>query len=449
MVSIETYPVAIKDSMLWIPIQNIHSVDRLKDRLTFKPRFNNIKSVETFNIDLENGLFGLPRNTPVHIERVIDHTTDGLPAKFRFLGKMRDYQVPLIESFKAKINNNKRDLMLIASTGAGKTVLMLKMINLLGRAALVIVPKTDLVNQWRQKILEFTDLPASRIGIAQQDVCDYEGKSIVIGMVHSLYKDKYPEDFKKHFGTIIYDESHRLSSFHFSKVVGMFPAKYRIAASATPNRSDGLESVFTAHIGTESVKLERSEQPIPKVAVYEYINSSGQIPSYLTDIINKRGVLLTKLAKNSQRTAIITKFAVQLMSSDRQTLVVSERTAHLKAIYKLMLQMGVPKEDIGFYLGSTSKKERQRVAEECSCILGSMSMLSLGTDIPTLRGLVIATPISQAVQPLGRIRRIDDSLRQPFVVDVYDSAYPECRTWLRKRLNIYESQGCEVNYITQ
>jgi superfamily II DNA or RNA helicase len=171
------------------------------------------------------------------------------------------------------------------------------------------------------------------------------------------------------------------------------------------------------------------------------------MPHYLQDTISRRGVLLSALAKNNKRSAIIAKFAGQLVDSGRQTLVVSERIPHLEQIHQYMVQMGIPESDLGFYLGKTSKRERARVAKECSCILATMSMLSLGTDIPTLRGLVFATPVSQIAQPVGRIRRISPELKDPFVVDFYDSDYDECTRWMRNRRRFYESIGCQINYI--
>jgi superfamily II DNA or RNA helicase len=363
------------------------------------------------------------------------------------LGNLRDYQEPVIKKFQNKIKKGYRDLILEADTGAGKTIMLIYMMHLLGRSTLVIVPKTDLVSQWRKRILEFTDIPASRIGLAQQDVCEFEGKSVVIGMIHSVCKDRYPEEFKRHFGVVLFDELHKLGAFYFSKVGGMFPAKYRIGATATLSRSDGLERAFLVHLGDEIIRPPVSEQPVPEVAVYTYKQNSGRLPSYLQETISRRGVLLSRLGNNHKRSAVIAKFAAQLVDSGRQTLVVSERIPHLEKIHEYMIQMGVPESDLGFYLGKTSKKERARVARECSCILATMSMLSLGTDIPTLRGLVFATPVSQIAQPVGRIRRINPELKDPFVVDFYDSDYDECTRWMRNRRRFYESIGCRVHYI--
>ena len=229
----------------------------------------------------------------------------------------------------------------------------------------------------------------------------------------------------------------------------MFPAKYRVGATATLKRQDGLDKVFHYHLGHNIVRPKKSEQPIPKIAVYSYTRSSGYIPNYLKEIITRRGSLLSMLARNEERTAVIAHLGNELISSGRQTLIVSERTTHLKKLRELFIhEYKYDPSKVGLYIGSTSKKERERVATECKCILATTSMLSLGTDIPTLRGLVFGTPLSQVAQPVGRIRRLCENSSFPLVVDIVDHAYPETERWYRGRRKFYDSIGCEVHHIT-
>ena len=266
-------------------------------------------------------------------------------------------------------------------------------------------------------------------------------------MIHSLCRDKYPDEFKRYFGIVFYDELHKLGAFHFSKVGGMFPARYRIGATATLKRPDGLEEAFLCHLGRHIIKPPESVQPVPKVAIYRYKYTSGKIPHYLHDSISRRGVLLSKLAGNEHRTSVIAELTNQLVESGRQTLVVSERIPHLELLREMVIGYGYDDQEVGLYLGRTSTKERQRVATECRCILATTNMLSLGTDIPTLRGLVFATPISQVAQPVGRIRRIKEGLKVPFVVDLLDMAYDETVGWYRNRMQFYMSIGCELHAV--
>ncbi len=103
-----------------------------------------------------------------------------------------------------------------------------------------------------------------------------------------------------------------------------------------------------------------------------------------------------------------------------------------------------PKEKIGYYIGATSEKEKQRVREECDCILATTQMLSIGTDIPTARALVFATPLAHIKQVAGRIRRLCDEVKDPVIYDLVDTAYIETRNWAMVRERRYRRDGYQV-----
>ena len=164
------YSVAIKRELLWVPENEIRSLKEVKKAFTFRPRFDNLEDVPAFGV--KKGYFGFPRHASIRVNKVTDDTALGKMASVRFVGSLRGPQVSVIEKFEECMMEGDYDLILSADTGAGKTVMLLNMWAKLGRAALVVVPKTDLINQWRERILEFTDLPSDRIGIARQGVCE-------------------------------------------------------------------------------------------------------------------------------------------------------------------------------------------------------------------------------------------------------------------------------------
>ena len=81
---------------------------------------------------------------------------------------------------------------------------------------LIIVHKTFLLNQWIERIEQFTD---AKIGIIQQNKIDVEDKDIVVGMLQSIAKDKYDSDIFQDFGMVIFDEAHHAPSEYFSKAL--------------------------------------------------------------------------------------------------------------------------------------------------------------------------------------------------------------------------------------
>ena len=443
----------IKSSQYWLKEKDITDTEEFKERFTYVPKYKNLKPVPTYTVadwfvndgEVER-YYGFPRNIDVGDREVEDRTTNGgQPIEVDFIGEMWEYQEPVILDFAERLQAGSTDLILEADTGSGKTVMLLKMWSMLKVPALVIVPKSDLMEQWKERIKQFTGLEDKDIGEVRQSTCQYTDKKISIGMIHSLCKDKYGEEFKNWPGLVIFDELHKLGAFTFSQVGGMFPAKYRLGATATLRRADGLAKVFYSHLGKEVISPLIGNQPVPKIVVVKYGKSSGKIPHWARGKVKRRGVLFSLLAKNADRNGWIADLANQLYVTGRQTLVLGERIAQLAIVKDALHRIyDVPKEEVGMYIGSTPPKERERIAEKCKIICATTGMLSLGTDIPTLRGLVFATPLSDVEQAVGRICRTSANTQSPIVIDLVDSTYNETNGWLHGRRKLYERKGWEV-----
>ena len=82
----------------------------------------------------------------------------------------------------------------------------IKMMEILGRTTLIIVPKKDLIHQWIERIAKITNINRNEIGICQNGKIEWEGKRVVIGLVHTLTKYKSFTPFRTYFGVVIFDE---------------------------------------------------------------------------------------------------------------------------------------------------------------------------------------------------------------------------------------------------
>ena len=433
------YSRAILSNMLWVPIEEVH--DKVRRSLTFKPHYENLGSIPVYRE--VNGLFGFPRNYRLNVAEITKEVSDGHEALIDFRGTLRPEQIPVVDEFAKNWQNRIDDQIIVADAGSGKTIMALAMLSILKRTALIIVPKTDLLKQWKDKILEFTTCKEHEIGLARQSICDFEGKKIVIGMIHSLSKNKYPKEFVNYFGVVVIDEVHRLGASTFSNVACLYPARHRLGATATLQRSDGMDAIIHAHIGYTIIKPKKSVQPSPTIAFSIYKESSGQIPYWAVKPMQRRGILISLLASNTHRTQAITKIIIEIAKSNRQTMVVSERIAHLREIARAIISAKTGLI-IGYYIGKTSSTRQEQVTKECNIILATMSMLSLGTDIPTLKALIFATPLSNVTQTIGRILRILKGAKTPFVYDIIDTEYEETIRWARKRRKFYKSKNYKI-----
>ena len=119
--------------------------------------------------------------------------------------KRKEKQEPFVDALTEAVKNSYGAIGQ-AEAGFGKTVCALEVVARLGRTTAVLVHKEFLMNQWAERVMECYDIDESEIGFVQQNVCDYEGKKIVMIMVQSLLAREYPEELFKYFGTVVVDE---------------------------------------------------------------------------------------------------------------------------------------------------------------------------------------------------------------------------------------------------
>ena len=152
--------------------------------------------------------FGLEKWAGVQVESKI---STGHAISLKFMGDLRDYQQVIVEKYlKAARNSGIGGAaiggggLLDVDPGKGKTVMALKIIDSLAVKTLVVVHKSFLSNQWKERIEQF--LPGARVGIIQGQLIDTDNKDIVIAMVQSLSMKEYPQSTFESFGLTIFDE---------------------------------------------------------------------------------------------------------------------------------------------------------------------------------------------------------------------------------------------------
>jgi len=191
----------------------------------------------------------------------------------------------------------------------------------------------------------------------------------------------------------------------------------------------------------------------PMVVMHFFPESSGYVHMG-SKKMNRRGMLLSRIASNPKRNLIICGYVKELYNSGRRGLVLSDRKQQLvdlKAI--LVRRFGIPRKEIGFYVRSIpvggkevamTDAQREAVASACKVILATYQMFGLGTDIPDLAGLVYATPQSDVRQTKGRIERIAKGKKRPVVVDIVDTYYRDAIGWANARKKRYMMEGLVV-----
>jgi superfamily II DNA or RNA helicase len=416
-------------------------------------------------------LFRVPSEDPsvIHVPRTLadstakDHRDLGLPivVQDNFVPRTEE-QARIVEEAWGRVQGGQ-SFIIQSPTGSGKTYVGSTLIAKLKRRALVIVTKDDIVDQWRKAIHAVMGIPIADIPCWRADNPPPSDAPVVLGMVHSVSKgpDRYSPEVFRGFGIVVCDEVHRMAADQFSQAMWWLPAKIRIGLSATPYRKDGRQSTFLQHIGPIAV-IGTQEVLIPKVLVrqtgwkQQLVWRNGGF-TRVWQAPGKMGAVVKQMSKDPDRNAIITEFVVAAVKAGRSTILFSDSIEHLIRLQSDFVSAGISPHKLGYYTGLDSGvyegpvAERRKMREAVKLlpvILATYNMASEATDIPWLDTAVLATPRSDVVQIVGRIRREHEGKKPPLVLDLMDENVSIFAAYAEKRLRWYRSLGAEIKLVS-
>jgi superfamily II DNA or RNA helicase len=388
--------------------------------------------------------FGMSKyGPPTSTTRDVPQTPDEF---WTFAGSLRPIQQPVVDAF---LKPEPHDGILSLHTGGGKTVCALYIASQLKLPTLVIVHNSFLRDQWEERVKMF--LPNARIGRIQGDLCELDGKDVIIAMLQTLSMKSIPIVTFRPLGLVIVDECHHIASEVFVQALPKVTSKYMLGLSATPSRKDGLMFVANWFLGPllyTSDTGDKEDRGV-HVEVYEYKNED---PVFNEILYNAQGVMFTslminKLAECEDRTKWLVEILTDVLDDEpqRQVLVLTDRVQHTKDILAAL-----PEELRGrSAILSTDVKAAAR-AEFCATktvLLATYAMCKEGFDVPTLNTLVMATPRPDVDQIVGRILRVEKSARttHPLILDLVD---PQFRRQFQERNALYKKRSYTVRVMT-
>jgi superfamily II DNA or RNA helicase len=493
--------------LVWLPMDQLlpQQIFNIKNQLTVYPKKTtdignqpDPPPIFMFVEDFERGLLGVPRGyylktaSRKHPESL--HVSYGTPmqelsTKYSADGPFAE-QEDVLRVFETQMEGRKwGGFLLKAGCGFGKTATALELARRVGRRTLILVHQEFFLDQWRDRIMDF--MPDARVGVIRQNKCEYEDKDFVIGMIQSLSKDdgkRYPPEMYWAFGTVISDEVHRVGAASWAGIIPRFYAAWRIGLSATPRRKDGAQDVFFNHISEISYSAE-TEAQVPKLRTLHTHARLRPIArgSYRVDVADLNSAqILTQIGEDSFRAKEVVEQVVLAVKAGRKIMVVSERMAHLKTMSTMLLDalfdMNLPFDPkIDYYTGEwftggvwektttahrkgdpkTEKRSQADLkrAESANVIFATKQMVAEGLDIQALDVLVLATPMSDIEQAVGRVRRWCtpseskcarlcpwragkcEKKPTPIVLDVVDDEIPQLLGKWRRRKAFYSETG--------
>ena len=355
-----------------------------------------------------------------------------------------EYQDRAVEEALAKRNG-----ILVAPCGSGKTQMGLALARRISKPTLWITHTRDLMVQAEERAKSIFDLPKEAYGEITEGKVNV-GTHLTFSTVQTLARVNL-DNLK--FGCVIVDECHHAvqsykSTSMFAKVMNQLSCRYKFGLTATPYRGDGLEKGMFALIGDICSVVDEEEVKEKTVPVYEvWYNvpiSTNSIDCYNGDGTLDYTKLITGLCSNEERNHFIGRTIVDIEGS---CLVLSDRLSQLESLMGFVSNF----KNCDMVKATNTKKgkkERKEAIEKLKdgridCLFATYKLAKEGLDIPSLEHVVMASPIkdkSTVIQTAGRVARKAEGKDCGYVHDFIDDmgilqGMAKKRKNIRKNLN--------------
>ena len=355
-----------------------------------------------------------------------------------------EYQDKAVEEALAKRNG-----ILVAPCGSGKTQMGLAIARRISKPTLWITHTKDLMVQAEERAKSIFDLPKEAYGEITEGKVNI-GTHLTFSTVQTLARVNL-DNLK--FGCVIVDECHHAVQSYkatsmFAKVMNQISCRYKFGLTATPYRGDGLEKGMFALIGDICSIVDEKEVKEKTVPVYEkWYNvpiSTNSIECYNGDGTLDYTKLITGLCNDEERNTYIGRTIVDIEGS---CLVLSDRLSQLESLMSFVSNF----KNCDMVKATNTKKgkkERKEAIEKLKdgridCLFATYKLAKEGLDIPSLEHVVMASPIkdkSTVIQTAGRVARKAEGKTCGYVHDFIDDmgilqGMAKKRKNIRKHLN--------------
>lgn len=389
------------------------------------------------------------------------------PIKAEFSGALRDRQQKAANALLRHENG-----ILMAPTGFGKTVIGAYVIGKLKMRTLVIVPKTNLVDQWRERLGQFLDIEDDRPPLLTKSGEPSKRKRPVIGQIGGgknapsgivdiatfqalSAKDDLGIPRAKpivgDYELVICDECHNSAAPNYELVMRSLNARRVYGLSATPKRSDGLERAIYMHCGPIRHKVDPKEQAAEQgfrrilQPRFTRIRLASLEPGASFNQVAEA------LCEHGARNALIAEDAINAVKSGRTPLVITNRKEHASEFARLLGESGI--EAYVLTGEGTAREKRERIERVRNASGASYAIVATGAyigegfDLPQLDTLLLASPYSHEgviTQYSGRLHRESEGKDDVIVYDYVDASIPMLERMYKKRLKTYAHLGYEI-----
>ncbi|BAB66329.1 DEAD/DEAH box helicase [Sulfurisphaera tokodaii] len=360
--------------------------------------------------------------------KIKDLGLDVKELNINFKGELRDYQKEAVDTWLQRGSG-----VIALPTGAGKTVIGIKIITEVRKSTLIVTFTKDQMLQWRDAILKFTDANRSDIGLYYSE--EKNIRPITITTYHTAYR--HIDELSGKFELLIIDEAHHLPADRFKEIALKCIASKRLGLSATPVREDGKhEELFKLMGGLIYFKTPQELIQKGYLAPFELIQIRVNLTSkeklkYATLLSQFRKVAggkkvseLIQLVKEGNSNAIEAmkiynemKKIVNLAENKLKALddIIQKENGNKILIFTQYVDQAeeiAKKYNAYLITGKTNKNEREKILRIFKTLKSGILVLTTvgdeGLDIPDANVGIIVTGTGsrrQFIQRLGRLLR--------------------------------------------
>lgn len=371
--------------------------------------------------------------------KVLNNQFVGKPIAAKFHGQLTIQQEDAVTSMVNYDNG-----VLAADTGFGKTVTGAALISKSGINTLIIVHRTQLVEQWKEKLSTFLNIPGKEIGQIGGGK-NNPTYNIDISTIQALNHNGVIKSELHHYGQIIVDECHHISAVSFEKVLRTVRAKKVYGLTATPVRKDGLHPIIFMQCGPIRYKTNNKQQANIRPFKQTLVKRETFMKTNETDI----QAIYSLLSTNKERNEMIFNDVLKALDEKRSPIVLTERLDHINELNELFKGFA---KNIIILSGAMKKKERQQALEKLIKLPDSEERLLIATgkyvgegfDDSRLDTLFLTMPISwkgTLQQYVGRLHRNHSDKNEVKVFDYVDTNVDVLLKMFEKRLKGYKDIG--------
>ncbi|MCC6649276.1 MAG: DEAD/DEAH box helicase [Polyangiaceae bacterium] len=323
--------------------------------------------------------------------------------------RLRPYQARAIETLRAHVERGVRRVLLVAPTGAGKTVVAASIMEAAaarGEHVLFLAHRRELIQQTYRKLLE--------LGVCEDDVgvimaSDRRRRPAALVQVASV--DTLRARAKPRADLVFVDEAHRAEARTYKAIAAAYPDAVHVGLTATPYRADGkglggsydelVVVASTRELIADGYLVEPRVLTVPASSLPDLsrvrVRGGDYDEKALGDAVNQRALVGNIVEHWLQHAACA------------RTVVFAVSIAHSRHVVERFREAGVPAEHLD---GGTPTGDRDallaRLERGETRVVGSVGTLCEGWDMPSVKCAILARPTKSTglyLQQAGRILR--------------------------------------------